>query len=88
MNKHRLMRMANAFSLTTPSNNYVSAFFLISAGMALHYELILEKYGMCPLPVAVGPKNTGKSTAARTALALLEHLSSLSGNLPQLRHQS
>ena len=47
-------------------------FFLIaSAGMAVHYEVVMEKYGMCPTPVAIGPKNTRKSTAARTALALL-----------------
>lgn len=26
---------------------------------------------MCPTPVAIGPKNTGKSTAGKTALALL-----------------
>ena len=53
-------------------NNYMPAFFLIaSAGMAVHYQSVMEKYGMCPTPVAVGLKNTGKSTAARTALALL-----------------
>ncbi len=49
------------------NNNYVPAFMLIaSAGLAMHYETSL--YGMCP---AVGPKNTGKSTAAKSALALL-----------------
>ena len=53
-------------------NNYVPAFMLIaSAGMAVHYQLIMEKYGMCPMPVAIGLKNTGKSTAAKAALALL-----------------
>ena len=53
-------------------NNFVSAFILIaSAGMSMHYESILEKYGMCPTPVGVGRKNTGKSTAAKTALALI-----------------
>ena len=39
--------------------------------MAVHYEAVMEKYGMCPTSVAIGFKNTGKSTAARTALALL-----------------
>ena len=34
-------------------------------------QYILSLYGMCPTPVAVGPKNTGKSTAAKSALALL-----------------
>ena len=31
----------------------------------------MEKYGMCPTPVAVGSINTGKSTSAKTALSLL-----------------
>lgn len=68
----------NAFEKTitclkaSVDNNYVPAFvFIASAGMAVHYELIIDKYGMCPTPVAIGKKNTGKSTAARTALALL-----------------
>lgn len=53
-------------------NNYVPAFVLIvSAAMALHYELVMGTYGMCPAPVAIGRKNTGKSTAARAALSLL-----------------
>ena len=53
-------------------NNYVSAFFLIaSAGMSMHYECIQEVYGMCPTVVAIGPKNTGKSTAAKTTLSLI-----------------
>lgn len=53
-------------------NNYIPAFRVIAAGgMALHYELVIEKYGMCPTPVAIGCKNTGKSTAGRTLLALL-----------------
>jgi hypothetical protein len=53
-------------------SNFIPAFYLIaSAAMALHYESIIEIYGMCPTPVAIGVKNTGKSTAARTAIALL-----------------
>ncbi len=39
--------------------------------MAVHYQSVMERYGMCPIPVAIGFNNTGKSTAARTALALL-----------------
>ncbi len=54
------------------NNNFVAAFMLLaSGGLAMHYETILSVYGMCPTPVAVGPKNTGKSTAAKCALALL-----------------
>ncbi len=53
-------------------NNFTPAFFVIaSAAMAVHYESVIDKYGMCPIPVATGFKNTGKSTTARTALALL-----------------
>lgn len=53
-------------------NNYIAAFILIaSAGMSMHYECIQEIYGMCPTVVGIGPKNTGKSTAAKTALALI-----------------
>lgn len=36
--------------------------------MSIHYQAIMEKYGMCPMPVAIGYK---KGTAAKTALALL-----------------
>ena len=45
----------NAFEATLKSlktavdNYYLPAFFVIaSAGMALHYELVMEKYGTCP----------------------------------------
>lgn len=68
----------NAFETTQKSlktavdNNYLPAFFVIpSAAMALHYKLVMENYGMCPTPVAIGFKNTSKITAARTSLALL-----------------
>ena len=54
------------------NNNFVPAFTILgSAAMGMHYEAIHTVYGMCPSPVAVGHKHTGKSTAARTALALL-----------------
>ena len=50
----------------------MSAFLLLaSEGMAIHYEMVQLIYGMCPTPVAVGPKNVGKSTAAKCLLALL-----------------
>ncbi len=53
------------------NNNYVAAFVLIaSAALAMHYETVLSVYGMCPTPVAVGPKGTGKSTVAKAILAL------------------
>lgn len=53
-------------------NNFTPAFTLIaSVGMSMHYECIMKMYGMCPTPVGIGKKNTGKSTAAKTALALI-----------------
>lgn len=53
-------------------NNFMSAFFMLgAAAMAIHYEAVLGKYAMCPTPVAIGKKNTGKSTAVRAVLAAL-----------------
>lgn len=53
------------------ANNFVPAFILIaSVGMAIHFETVQEVYGMCPTPVGIGRKNTGKSTGAKTAIAL------------------
>ena len=43
----------------------------MSFGRGMHYEAIINTYGMCPTAVAIGPKNTGKSNAAHTDLALL-----------------
>ena len=51
------------------SNNFVAAFTVLGAfGMAIHYDAVLDGYGMCPTPVVIGKKNTGKSTIALTAL--------------------
>ena len=53
-------------------NNYVPAFMVIAAALlCTHYETVFETYGMCPTPIVIGKKNTGKSTAARTSLYLL-----------------
>ena len=53
-------------------NNFIAAFTILGAGaMGMHYESVIAKYGMCPTPVAIGPKNTGKSTATKTLLNLL-----------------
>ncbi len=72
------------------NNNYLPAFFLIaSACMCSHYESIMDIYGMCPTPVAVGQKklkNTGKSTVARTALALMGSFSLGNSPLRILQH--
>lgn len=41
----------------------------LGAAMVMHYYL--SNYGMCPTPIAVGLKNTGKSTAVTALLAAL-----------------
>jgi hypothetical protein len=44
---------------------------VLNSWVLLQWLCIMNRvYGMCPTPIAVGPKNTGKSTAARTGLAL------------------
>ena len=51
-------------------NNFMPAFFMLgAAAMAMHYEAVLGKYGMCPTPVAIREKNMGKSTAVRACSA-------------------
>ena len=56
-------------ALKAVSNNFVAAFTVLGAfGMAIHYDTVLDGYGMCPTPVLIGKKNTGKSTIALTAL--------------------
>ena len=45
------------------------AFTVLGAlGMAIHYDAVLDGYGMCSIPVLISNKNTGKSTVALTAL--------------------
>ena len=47
------------------NNNFVAAFAVLgSFCMGIHYEKVLDGYGMCPTPVVIGKKNTGKSTVA------------------------
>ena len=43
-------------------NNFMPAFFMLgAAAMAMHYEAVLGKYGMCPTPVAIGGEKTWES---------------------------
>ena len=56
----------------TVKDNFIPAFlYLGGAAMASHYEAIFQVQSMCPTPVAIGSKNTGKTTAANTALGML-----------------
>lgn len=45
---------------------------MVLSGIALsfHYETVVEKYGGCPITVAIGESETGKSTAIRAGLSL------------------
>lgn len=39
--------------------------------MVSHFEVNFQVQSMCLTPVAIGPKNTGKTTAASTAMGML-----------------
>ena len=41
---------------------------IAGAMMAFHYLTIKDLYGGCPIVVAMGPSETGKSTAVRASL--------------------
>ena len=43
---------------------------LITGIQSFHYHAIINTYGCCPIPVALGESETGKSTAVMAALAL------------------
>ena len=38
---------------------------------SMHYDIILEKYLNCPVPIAFGESGTGKNTALRCGLSLV-----------------
>ncbi len=51
-------------------HNYLAGLLTVSGGiMALHYSKIIEVLSGCPIVVAVGPSETGKSTSIKAALA-------------------
>lgn len=60
------------------SNNFIAAFFLVaSAGMALHYEAVIERYEMCPTPMLIdncfnaGARTTARETTKSRSTALI-----------------
>ena len=56
----------------TIKENFLPAFlFMGGACMVSHFHAIFETTSMCPTPTAVGPKHTGKTTAANSALAMM-----------------
>ena len=52
-------------------HNFIPSLIVIGGIiLAFHYETVVELYGGCPITVAVGEPETGKSTAIRAGLAL------------------
>ena len=49
-------------------NFYTAIVMTAGAMMAFHYSTIKDLYGGCPIVVAMGPSETGKSTAVRASL--------------------
>ena len=48
------------------------SFLYIASGVILiHYKHCLKEFQQCPTPMAVGPKGTGKTTAAKAFLSLM-----------------
>lgn len=39
----------------------------------MHYHYCMDLFQQCPTPIAVGPKGTGKTTAAKAFLSLVGH---------------
>ena len=53
-------------------HNYNSALLVIAGGvMALYYNTLTTTFAGCPVVVALGPSETGKTTAIKAALATL-----------------
>lgn len=56
---------------STMKHKFVSSMLVLSGGiMALHYEKIREVFGGCPVIVAIGKPETGKSTTMKAVAAL------------------
>jgi len=56
----------------TVKGNFIPAFLFVGGvAMLSHFEAIFQVQSMCPTPVAIGPKNIGKTTAVSTATRML-----------------
>ena len=55
----------------TLKHNYISSLLVLAGGvMSLHYSTLTATYSGCPITVALGPAETGKTTAVKAALAI------------------
>ena len=51
--------------------NLIPTLLMIAGAIqSFHYQMVIDAYGCCPIPVAVGASETGKSTALVAALSL------------------
>lgn len=50
-----------------------SFLYIASGVMLVHYLFCQQKFQQCPTPFAVGPKGTGKTTAAKVFLSFVGH---------------
>ena len=52
-------------------HNLIPTLLMIAGGIqSFHYHTIINAFGCCPIPVALGESETGKSTTVTAALAL------------------
>lgn len=52
-------------------HNFLSSMLLMSGGiMAMHYNQITDIFGGCPVVVATGEPETGKSTSMKATMAV------------------
>ena len=65
-----ISNLVNLLEIISKHNFKSSLMVIAGAIMAFHYSLIKDIYGGCPITVATGPSETGKSTAIRAALSL------------------
>ena len=65
-----LSRLVSILEVTM-RHNFLSSLLIVAGGvMSLHYTSITKEYGGCPVVIAVGPSETGKTTALTAALSI------------------
>lgn len=65
-----LSRLVNILEVTM-RHNFLSSLLIVAGGvMSLHYCTITKEHGGCPIVIAVGPSETGKTTALTAALSI------------------
>ena len=65
-----LVNLVNTVEIISQHNFIPSLVVIGGIILAFHYETVVELYGGCPITVAVGEPETGKSSAIRAGLAL------------------